>query len=71
MIEMTKMLENWQVHNTLVHVVYVIPKVGRQNFSGRILNFSFLEENILFYNDDQKSVMSLTHHQIESIDPFE
>lgn len=63
-------VEIWRQNNTLLRVIFTKKKVGRKSFSGRIMHLSQDRSQILFYNDDTKSVFSLEVNEIDDIINF-
>ncbi|WP_078434716.1 hypothetical protein [Metabacillus halosaccharovorans] len=70
MEEFFAQVEVWRQNNTLLRVVFTKRKVGRVTFSGRIIQLSQDQSQLLFYNVDSKSVFSLEVNEIDDINAF-
>ncbi|APH04514.1 hypothetical protein [Bacillus weihaiensis] len=64
-------VKQWQEKNTLLRVSYSKKKVGQIVFSGRVLQVSENQQQLLIYNVDKKSVESIDVHAIDDMIPFE
>ncbi|PMC33815.1 hypothetical protein CJ195_26605 [Bacillus sp. UMB0899] len=63
--------EIWRQSNTLLRVIFTKRKVGRKDFSGRIVHLSEDRSQLIFYNVDTKSVISLEVNEIDDIIDYE
>ncbi|WP_226671572.1 hypothetical protein [Metabacillus litoralis] len=63
--------EQWQQDNILLRVTYSKARVGTITFSGRVIQISPDQKQLLFYNDDTKSVLNLELNAIDDVLPFE
>lgn len=69
MNEQLSLFKKWLQENKLVHVEIVIRKVGRRGVFGRLVSVDEDKELIVFYDEDQKQVLSFHVNQIDSITP--
>lgn len=63
--------EQWQQDNILLRVTYSKARVGTITFSGRVIQISPDHKQLLFYNDDTKSVLNIELNAIDDVLPFE
>lgn len=69
MDEQLSLFKKWLQNNTLVHVEIVYRKVGRKGVFGRFISIDEKKGLVVFYDVDQKQVLSFMLNQIDSISP--
>lgn len=63
------LFKKWLHNNTLVHVEIVYRKVGRKGVFGRFISIDEAKGLVVFYDVDQKQVLSFMLNEIDSISP--
>lgn len=62
-------LKKWANTNELLYIQAVLEKKERELFIGRIIQFNKLEQTILIYKDDSKTVEHIRLNEIDDITP--